>query len=143
MKTPDPQLRQELLNTKYKPYEDAFNQNDAGAVAALYTEDAVLLPPETDPVYGREAIEKYFADLFTQYHASNCVIRPDQYSPHIIGTGGNGLWSSGNWSATFKAKTGDSIQLKSKWSSIYVREGNAWKIQMDIWNITPEPAPPA
>lgn len=143
MKTPDPQLRQELLNTKYKPYEDAFNQNDAAAVAALYTEDAVLLPPETDPVYGREAIEKYFADVFTQYHASNCVIRPDQYSPHIIGTGGDGLWSSGNWSATFKAKTGDSIQLKSKWSSIYVREGNAWQIQMDIWNITPEPAPTA
>ena len=51
--------------------------------------------------------------------------------------------SSGNWSATFKAKTGDSIQLKSKWSSIYVREGNAWKIEMDIWNITPEPAPTA
>ena len=35
MKTPDPQLRQELLNTTYKPYEDAFNQNDATAVAAL------------------------------------------------------------------------------------------------------------
>src|SRR5262245_4002389 len=45
----------------YKPYEDAFNQNDAAAVAALYTEDAVLLPPETDPVYGREAIEKGWA----------------------------------------------------------------------------------
>ena len=58
MKTPDPQLRQELLNTTYKPYEDAFNQNDATAVAALYTEDAVLVPPETDSVYGREAIEK-------------------------------------------------------------------------------------
>ena len=27
----------------------------------------MLLPRETDPVYGREAIEKYFADLFTQY----------------------------------------------------------------------------
>ena len=56
MKTPDPQLRQELLNTTYKPYEDAFNQNDAAAVAALYTEDAVLVPPETDSVYGRKAI---------------------------------------------------------------------------------------
>jgi uncharacterized protein (TIGR02246 family) len=133
----------------YKPYEDAFNQNDAAAVAALYTEDAVLLPPETDPVYGREAIEKYYADLFTQYHASNCVIRPDQYSPHIIGTGDPkdtftpALWSSGNWSATLKPKTGDSIQLKSKWSSVYVLEDLSWKIEMDIWNIPPEPAPTA
>src|SRR5215510_1551513 len=125
MKTPDPQLREELLNTIYKPYEDTFNQNDAAAVAALYTEDAVLLPPETDPVYGREAIEKYFADLFTQYHASNCVSSPDQYSPHTIGTGGNESWSSGDGSLTLKAKTGDSLQLKGKWSAIYVREGNA------------------
>ena len=144
MKTPDPQLRQEMLDTNHKPYEDAFNQNDAAAFpAAFYTEDAVLLPPETGPVYGREAIEKWYADLFTQYHASNFIGRPDQYSPHIIGTGGNELWSNGDWSVTLKAKTDDSIQLKGKWSCIYLREGNAWRAQMHIWNTTPPPAPPA
>ena len=116
MKTPDPKLRQELLNTKYKPYEDAFNQNDAAAVAALYTEDAVLLPPETDTVYGREAIEKYFADLFTQYHASNCVIRPDQYSPHSIGTTGNERYNRGEWSATAQGQTGNPVQLRQGFS---------------------------
>jgi ketosteroid isomerase-like protein len=115
MKTPDPQLRQELLDTKHKKYVDAFNQNDAAALAALFTEKKVLLPPETGPVYGREAIEKYFADLFTQYHASNFIAMLDEYSPHIIDTGDTGLWSSGDWSSTFKPKTGDSIQLKGKW----------------------------
>ena len=37
--------------------------NDAVAVAALCTEDAIQIGPE-GPVCGREAIEKEYADLF-------------------------------------------------------------------------------
>ena len=38
--TPDPQLRQRLV-ALVKKYDDAFNKNDAAAVAANFTEDAV------------------------------------------------------------------------------------------------------
>jgi ketosteroid isomerase-like protein len=142
MKAPDLQLRQELIDTKYKKYDDAFNNNDAAAVAAFFTEDAVLVT-DKGPVYGREAIEKHFADLFKECHFSNHVGEPDQYSPHVIGTAPNELWSSGDWSLTLQAKIGDPIQLKGHRSEIYVREGDAWKVQMQMWNITPEPASPA
>jgi uncharacterized protein (TIGR02246 family) len=57
MKTPDPQLRQQVVAAKYKKYDEAFNKNDAAAVVGLFTEDAVFVTP-TGPVYGREAIEK-------------------------------------------------------------------------------------
>jgi uncharacterized protein (TIGR02246 family) len=44
-----------------------FNNNgDAAAVAACFTEDAVLVT-DTGPIYGREAIEKYHADQFKQF----------------------------------------------------------------------------
>ena len=66
-------------------YDEAFNKNDAAALAALYTEDAVVVT-DTGPIYGREAIEKYFADVFKQVHVSNHLGKGDQYSPHIIGT---------------------------------------------------------
>ena len=59
---PDPQLRQALLALA-KKFEDAWNNNDAAALAALFTEDAVLVN-DTGPVYGREAIKKYYTDLF-------------------------------------------------------------------------------
>jgi ketosteroid isomerase-like protein len=42
MKTPDPQLRQQL-DAKSKKYSDAMNKNDAAAVAAFFTQDAVLV----------------------------------------------------------------------------------------------------
>jgi ketosteroid isomerase-like protein len=40
--TPDPQLRQQL-DAKSKKFDDACNNNDAAAVAAFFTEDAVLV----------------------------------------------------------------------------------------------------
>ena len=41
-------------------YVTASNQGDADALAALYTEDAVLLPPDHEPVQGREAIGAFW-----------------------------------------------------------------------------------
>jgi ketosteroid isomerase-like protein len=46
-------------------YDEAFNYGDAIALAATFTEDAVLVN-DTGPVYGREAIGKYYAELFKQ-----------------------------------------------------------------------------
>ena len=41
------------------------NKNDAGAVAALFAEDAVLVAPD-GMLFGRQAIEKRYADTFQQ-----------------------------------------------------------------------------
>jgi uncharacterized protein (TIGR02246 family) len=46
-----------------KKYAEAVNNNDAAAVAALYTEDAFDVA-DTGPIYGREAIQKHWADAF-------------------------------------------------------------------------------
>jgi hypothetical protein len=119
----DPQIIDQL-NAKYQKYDEAFNKNDAAAVAAFFTEDAVLLTDQ-GPIYGREAIEKYQSDAFKQFRFINHVGKPDQYSPHTIGSEGNELWSN------------DPIPLKGYWSEIYVREGDAWKVRLQTWNITP------
>jgi uncharacterized protein (TIGR02246 family) len=40
--TPDPQLRQQL-DALIKKYDEAVNNNDAAALAALFTDDAVFV----------------------------------------------------------------------------------------------------
>ena len=102
--TVDPQLRQQL-DALAKKYDEAVNNNDAAAVAAGFTEDAVFVT-DTGPVYGREAIEKWYADDFQKWHLSNYIIKADQNSPHIIGTAGNERWSIGEWSETLQGKSG-------------------------------------
>jgi ketosteroid isomerase-like protein len=130
---PDPQLRQ-MLDASIKKCDEAFNNNDAAALAALYTDDAVIVT-DHGPIYGREALEKHFADLFKAIHISNHIGKADQYSPHIIGTAGNEMWANGEWRATLQGHDSGPIDVKGYWSAIKVREGDILKTRMATWNI--------
>ena len=141
MKTSDPELRQQL-DAFVKKFDEARNNNDAAAMTALFTEDAIIVT-DTGPIYGRGAIEKYHADVFKQFHFSNSLSTADQYSPHTIGTAGNERYNSGEWSMTLQGQTGDPIQLKGYFSCVDIREGDSWKCRMQTFNVTPAPAPPA
>jgi uncharacterized protein (TIGR02246 family) len=131
--TADPLLRQKLVDVIAK-HADALNKNDAAAAAACFTQDAVYLT-ESGPVNGREAIEKYYADLLTKWKLSDVVITIDQDSPHVIGTAGNEIWATGGASSTIKGPDFGPIQVKGYWSVI--RVGDDWKIRMLNPNTTP------
>ena len=139
--TADPQIIDQL-NALSKKTNDAFNNGDAAALAATFTEDAVLVT-DRGPVYGREAIEKYYADLFQKMHFSDYLITPDQYSPHPIGTAGNEDWATGEWSLTVKGKNFGPLQVKGFWSAIHARVGDVWRNLMVIGNTNRAPSPTA
>jgi ketosteroid isomerase-like protein len=132
--TPDPQLRQ-MIDAFARKYAEAVNNNDAAAIAAFYTDDGIFVT-SAGPKNGREAIEKFYADLFRQFHFSNYTSKADQYSPHGIGTAGNETLEIGEWSCTIQGQSGSSIQLKGYYSSIDIREGDDWKIRMVTSNTT-------
>ena len=134
----DPQVA-EQLSALSKKTDEAFNSGDAAALAALYTEDAVLVN-DTGPIYGREATVKHWADVFKQVQFSNHLDKRDQNSPHIIGTAGNEAWSNGEWSTTLKGEKFGPVDAKGNWIEIYRREGDTWKKRLDMWNVTPAPA---
>jgi ketosteroid isomerase-like protein len=60
----DSQIRQQLDALGQK-YDEAFNNGDAAALAATFTGDAVLVN-DTGPIYGREAIERWYAQLLNE-----------------------------------------------------------------------------
>jgi ketosteroid isomerase-like protein len=132
--TPDPELRQ-MIDAFAKKYAEAVNNNDATAIASLYTEDGVFVTSE-GPKYGREVIEKFYADLFRHFHFSNYSSKADQYSPHLIGTTGNETLEIGEWGCTVEGNGGSPVQLKGYYSSIYIRAGSDWKISMVTSNMT-------
>src|SRR5450432_3252338 len=72
--TPDPQLREKLV-AAIKKHTDALDKNDAAAVAANFTEDAVNVEQD-GPTLGREAIEKLWADRFQKVQFSNNIATP-------------------------------------------------------------------
>ncbi len=133
----DPELRQQLLALARK-FEDAWNSNDAVALAALFTEDAVLVE-QTGPVYGRKAIEQHYAAAFQNVHFSNHRIRYGPECPHVIGTAGKEMWQNGAWSITWRIKGGAPANGRGYHSSIAVHEDGIWKKRLVTSNVTPPP----
>jgi uncharacterized protein (TIGR02246 family) len=131
----DPQIAQQLHANGIKS-DDAFNKGDAAGVASVFTEDAVVVTDQ-GPVYGRQAIEKMYIDLFQKLHFSNHITKVDQNAHHVIGPA---VWEVGEWSTTVQGQNFGPIEAKGYFSSINVREGDTWKICMLTFNITPAPA---
>ena len=137
--TADPEITQKIRAIG-KGYDEASNNNNAAGIAALFTEDAVFVT-DGGPVYGRQAIEKWYEAVFQQVHITNHIIKADQGCPHIKGTAANEvIWETGEWSESFEGKTGGPMQHGGYWSAIDTREGDDWKIRMLTSNISPSPA---
>jgi uncharacterized protein (TIGR02246 family) len=136
----DPQIVDQIDAIAQK-YNQALINNDASAIAALYTEDAILVG-ESGPIYGRQAIEKWYADLFQKWRPKERLTTVDRNSPRFIGTAEN-VASNGDWTEIAPGPTGEPIQIKGYWSAIDIREGDGWKIRMLTWNMTPPPPPAA
>lgn len=47
------------IRSLYRQYLEAQRKGDAKAVASLYTEDAMLIPPGRQPLIGRAEIRRY------------------------------------------------------------------------------------
>jgi hypothetical protein len=90
------------------------------------------------PIIGRQAIQKWFADLYQRWHPKNHIDKLDGNSPHLIGTAGNELWATGESSETGLGKNGEPIPIKNYWAAIYVREADDWNIRVLLWNNTPD-----
>jgi ketosteroid isomerase-like protein len=132
---PDPATTQKIRALS-KAFDEAVSNNDAAAVGALFTEDAIFVS-DRGPIHGRQAIENWYTGVFQVWHPRNHIGKPDGNTPHIIGTNGNEAWETGEWSETGQGKAGRPIQVKGYWSTIDVHEGDGWKIGMLIYNLTP------
>ena len=133
----DPQTTQKIL-ALMKAANEAQTNNDPAARVALYTRDAVFVTPDGGPIIGRQAIQKWFTDVYQWWHPKNSIHKVDGNAFHLIGTAGNEVWATGEWSETGLGKNGEPIPIKGYWSDIYVREGDDWKIRVDAWNTSPD-----
>jgi ketosteroid isomerase-like protein len=130
----DPQTAQKILAIG-KAIDEAIINEDPAAIAAQYTRDAVFVTTE-GPIIGRQAIQKWYTEIYKSWHIKSRTSKVDGNAPHFIGTAGNELWATGEWSETGQFKNGEPIPIKGYWSDIYVHEGDDWKIRMCAWNAT-------
>ena len=104
----------------------AFNKGDAGAVAALYTEDAYVLPPGSGIVKGRAAIEAFWRQAAQQMSDAKLttvdVLPLGRSAAREIGT------------VTLKTKSQPPQEIIGKYVVVWRKIGRDWKLATDIWN---------
>jgi ketosteroid isomerase-like protein len=121
-------------------YSTHFSAGHAEQVAALYTEDAEILPPNEKAISGRSNIQAYFATFlgagtvsFAQ--TTNAVIAS---GPHAVerGTYVISFTPGPNAPKEFKAVT-DTGKYVAHW----VNQGGTWLMAHDMWSSDLPPQP--
>jgi uncharacterized protein (TIGR02246 family) len=103
--------------------DEAFSKNDANALAALFTEDAVLVAPD-GMSFGRQAIQKRYTESFRRW-----PVTTSSGQGSSLNAIDNAAWATGKWWTTRQGQTAPKFE-NGFWSAIYVREGDAWKIRL-------------
>ena len=121
----------------------AYNAGEPDRIVALYSEDAIVMPPDAPSVTGDAALRSFLADdiATTKKAGLTLVINGDDEAD----TSGDLGWHRG----TFKVvNAGGGSMGTGKFLEIWQRQQGKWRITRDIWNndaaaATPPPAPPA
>jgi uncharacterized protein (TIGR02246 family) len=121
-KPPQAGARQ-AIEAAVRRYVTASNEGDAKALADLYADDAVLLPPDHEPVRGREAIGAYWSQGTDEgLEVTTLAVEVDGDLGYLVGRY--------NLPATEEepADSGKYVMCLKR-----QRDGS-WKLTADIWN---------
>ena len=114
-------------------FEDAMRKGDTAAVAAMYTEDGVILPPNHARVQGREGIAAFMKEM-TDAGLSLKLTPMDEWVEGTLGV------RSGSYVLFDK-------ELKEidhgKWIEVWNKGADGkWLMVRDMWNSDDPPPPP-
>jgi ketosteroid isomerase-like protein len=82
--------------------DEAITKNDAAAVAAFFTEDALLVAPD-GMFSGRQTIKKRYEDAFQRSPFTDFNSRRERHHLDAID---NAVLSAGEWACTLQNETG-------------------------------------
>ena len=126
----------QAIRAASKQLVDNFNRGDAAAVAALYTEEAKYLPPNSQMIVGRENIQ---ADLQANLGAGGGNL---QLTMIELSVNGDMAHVVGKFTFTMQPEEGEAINNNGKYVEIWKRENGTWMLDVDIWNTSlPLPVP--
>jgi uncharacterized protein (TIGR02246 family) len=123
-------LREEIAAANDK-FMAAAEQQDAAALAALYTKKGQLLPPNSDVMTGREAIQGFWQAVLDMgiRKAELVISEVERHGKTAIEVSTFTLYAEG-----------DAVADRGKYIVVWKQKGEAWKLHRDIFNSSMPPA---
>jgi ketosteroid isomerase-like protein len=113
----------------------AFNGRDPAVLAALYTDDAVLMPPSEPSVHGKTAIRAWFEEALPRLGAIRLSPTGTRTAGALaVQTGTFRIGPPGASSSSAVAHAAASERV-GKYILVLTRAGEGWKICWDLWNL--------
>lgn len=106
----------------------AFGRGDIAGIAALYTEQAHLLPPGSDLVQGRAAIESFW-----QQARASGILEVQLTTVEFAAESEQLVCEIGRYVLTIQ-QGGERVQSPGKYVVLWKQEEGEWKLHVDIWN---------
>lgn len=114
------------INTRW---DAAFNSKQAAEVAALYDNDATVLPAGAAQVSGATAILEFWASTIAQGIVDHKIEMLE------VGVDGNLAFQRGLWSAAVVNAEGQPQTFSGNLHVLYRRQADgSWKALTHIWN---------
>ena len=114
-----------------KHFEQAFNRQDASAMAALYTASGQVLPIGTGVVEGKEAIKRFWQGVF-----DGGLTQVDLETEEVFAGADNTATEVGRYRLTDGAQ-----ELNAgKYVVVWVQTSEGWRLHRDIWTTDRAPS---
>lgn len=113
-----------------RDYERFVAAGDAESLVALYADAAVRMPPGAEPVTGREAIRREWADLFETL----TDISDTGTSRFVVSASGDVAYEVGEYRLTARQKDGTPLAQRGTYVTTFRRRAGRWRIAAEIWH---------
>jgi len=115
----------EEITAAVEKFLTAFNSGNAAGVAMMYTEEGKIMPPNSESLTGREAIQAFWQAALDMGIAKAAlkIVEVEKHGDTAIEIGLYEL-SAAN----------DQVLDKGKYMVIWKKVEGEWKMHRDIWN---------
>jgi uncharacterized protein (TIGR02246 family) len=117
-----------VIEVNTRQFIEAFNKGDAAAVANMYTNDARVLPSNSEIIEGHANIQKFWQGAIS---SGMKLVSLEMVN---LETHGNSAVEIGHYTSTIPSAGGITTTDKGKYVVVWKREGRSWKLAVDIFN---------
>lgn len=115
----------EVIRTQNSAFGEAFDRGDGAGLAALYTDDAQLLPPGGEPITGTEAIGSFWQGVM------DSGVQGAQLETTELFGGGDTATEVGRYTLT--GADGQTLD-QGKYIVVWKNDDGQWKLHRDMWS---------